>query len=119
MAVSEPGKPETSAGAVLRLAGQPLPLLAFPAETITNRQFQQFDLGRLDRYFLPPTLAPLADGPEVDRLDAIEDDNRSAILPEPVATLDGLPFYLSVKGIGSTVDPFSLRRARTPRTPPS
>lgn len=87
-----------------------MPLFAFPAETITNRNFQRFDLGRLDRYFLPPTLASLADGPEVDVLDAIEDDNRSAILPEPIATLDGLPFYLSVKGVGSTVDPFSLRR---------
>ena len=27
-----------------------------------------------------------------------------------MATLDGLPFYLSVKGVGSAVDPFSLRR---------
>jgi len=99
-----------SFGKDLRLNGHPLPLLAFPAETITNRHFQPFALNGLDRYFLPPTLAPLADGPEVERVDAIEDDNRSAILPEPVASLDGLPFYLSVKGIGSTVDPFSLRR---------
>ena len=93
-----------------RLTGHPLPLLVFPAETITNRNFLKFDLEWLDRYFLPPTLAPLADGPEVDRVDAVEDDNRSAIVPDPVATLDGLPFYLSVKGVGSSVDPFSLRR---------
>ncbi|MGD1100159.1 MAG: hypothetical protein ABR888_07470 [Thermoplasmata archaeon] len=106
----ERGKLGSSDRLPLRLAGHPLPLLAYPAETITNRNFQRFDLGWLDRYFLPPTLTPLADGPEVEVLDAIEDDNRSAILPEPVATLDGLPFYLSVKGVGSTVDPFSLRR---------
>jgi len=87
-----------------------VPLSAFPAETITNRLFQPFDLGALDRYFLPPTLAPLADGPSVGRVEAIEDDNRSAILADPVATLDGIPFYLSVKGVGSTVDPFSMRR---------
>jgi len=104
------GEPVGSVGKDLRLAGHPLPLRAFPAETITNRHFQPFDLKALDRYFLPPTLASLADGPEVDRVEAIEDDNRSAILPDPVATLDGLPFYLSVKGVGSTVDPFSLRR---------
>jgi hypothetical protein len=87
-----------------------LPLLAFPAETITNRNFERYDLGGLDRYFLPPSLVPLADGTEVDVLDAIEDDNRSAIVPDPIASLDGLPFYLSVKGVGSTVDPFSMRR---------
>ena len=110
MAFLGPGGNGTGDGTTLRLSGPPLPLLAFPAETITNRNFQRFDLGRLDRYFLPPTLAPLADGPEVDVLDAIEDDNRSAILPEPVAMLDGLPFYLSVKGVGSMVDPFSMRR---------
>ena len=43
-------------------------------------------------------------------VEAIEDDNRSAILPLPVATLDGLPFYLSIKGVGSNVEPFSHRR---------
>jgi hypothetical protein len=101
-----PGLP----GAAPSLTGHHVPLLAFPAETITNRNFERFDLAGLDRYFLPPTLAPLADGPEDEVLDAIEDDNRSAILPEPIATLDGLPFYLSVKGVGSTVDPFALRR---------
>jgi len=94
----------------VRLAGLPLPLSAFAAETITNRNFQSFDLKRWDRYFLPPALTSLTDASPVETLDAIEDDNRSAIFPEPVATLDGLPFYLSVKGVGSTVDPFSLRR---------
>jgi hypothetical protein len=94
----------------LRLVGNPLPLSTFPAETVTNHNFQGFDLARWDRYFLPPALAALVDAPATQVLDAIEDDNRSAILPEPVATLDGLPFYLSVKGVGSTVDPFSLRR---------
>jgi hypothetical protein len=87
-----------------------VPLSTFPAETVTNRNFREFDLARWDRFFLPPPLTPLVDVPAIEVVDAIEDDNRSAILPEPVATLDGLPFYLSVKGVGSTVDPFSLRR---------
>ncbi len=39
----------------------------------------------------------------------MEDDHRSAILPRPVATLDGLPFYLSVKGVGSSTEPFAER----------
>jgi len=93
-----------------RLAGTPLPLAAFLAETITNRNFRSFDLARWDRFFLPSALAALADGPPLETVDSIEDDNRSAILPTPVATIDGLPFYLSIKGIGSAVDPFSLRR---------
>jgi len=93
-----------------RLSGQPLSLSTYFAETITNRQFAGFDLSRWDRYFLPPALAPLADGTPEEVVEAVEDDNRSAILPEPVASLQGLPFYLSVKGIGSTVEPFSYRR---------
>jgi hypothetical protein len=104
------GAPLGSNGTGRRLAGQPLRLSTFAAETITNRNFRSYELGTWDRYFLPPSLAPLAEGPELEVLDAIEDDNRSAILPDPIATLDGLPFYLSVKGIGSTVDPFSRRR---------
>ncbi|MFZ0890961.1 MAG: hypothetical protein WB778_00560 [Thermoplasmata archaeon] len=54
-------------------------------------------------------MVPLADEAPLGSVDAIADDNRSAILPDPIATLDGTPFYLSVKGIGSGVDPFSLR----------
>ena len=99
---SEPG--------ILRLPGHPLRLSTYAAETLTNRQFARFDLSPWDRYFLPPTIATLTDDPILESVAAIEDDNRSAILPEPAATLDGQPFYLSVKGIGSTVDPFSLRR---------
>jgi hypothetical protein len=93
-----------------RLAGHPLRLSTYAAETITNSRFARFDLASWDRYYLPPTLAALTDGPPLATLAAIEDDNRSAILPEPIALLDGQPFYLSVKGVGSGVDPFSLRR---------
>ena len=94
----------------LRLAGPPVTLGAFAAETITNRQFRSFDLRAWDRYFLPPGLWRLSDAEPIEVREAIEDDNRSAIFPEPAATIDGTPFYLSVKGIGSGVDPFSLRR---------
>jgi hypothetical protein len=105
-----PAPRSPSIGGVPRLAGTSVPLTMYPAETITNRHFQSFDLRRWDCYFLPPALTPLASAPALEVVEAIEDDNRSAILPEPVATVDGLPFYLSVKGVGSGVDPFSLRR---------
>ena len=102
--------PPHAASRGLRLEGHPLNLCAYPAETLTNRNFGGFDLGRWDRYFLPPTLRALTDDPELEVAEAVEDDNRSAIFPDPVATLDGMPFYLSVKGLGSSIDPFSLRR---------
>ena len=97
-----------------RLPGQPIELAAYPAETITNRRFSGFELSRWDRYFLPPALTGLTDEAPAEVVAAVEDDNRSAILPRPVATLDGLPFYLSVKGIGSSVEPFSFRRLDGP-----
>jgi hypothetical protein len=106
---AEPSPPDRAFDP-LRLAGQPLSIGAYPAGTLTNRQFERFDLARWDRFFLPGSLAPLVDAPPAESWDAIEDDNRSAILPDPVVTLDGVPFYLSVKGVGSSIDPFSLRR---------
>ncbi|MCI4324620.1 MAG: hypothetical protein L3K00_01860 [Thermoplasmata archaeon] len=93
----------------IRLEGLPLTLLGFPAETITNRRFPDPALCRWDRIFLSPAMAPLLEDSPVETLEFLEDDNRSAILPDPVATLDGHPMYLSVKGVGSPVDPYSWR----------
>ncbi len=98
-----------------RIEGRALELSEFRAETVTNRQFAGFDLERLDRFFLPDPLLPLVDAPALGRRTFVEDDNRSAIDPTPVATLDGLPFYLSVKGIGSDTEPFSFRPLDRPR----
>jgi hypothetical protein len=105
----EPGRAGGTPGGS-RLTGSPLRLSVYPATTITNRRFTDFELGRWNRCFLPPAVAALMEEPAVEEVNAIEDDNRTAILPEPIATLDGLPFYLSVKGVGSSVDPFSMRR---------
>jgi hypothetical protein len=93
----------------MRLEGTPLPLHAFPAETRTNRAFADFDLARWDVVYLPDSMLGLLDDPPLRQEDFIEDDNRGAMLPDPVVTLDGMPFYLSVKGVGSAVDPFSQR----------
>jgi hypothetical protein len=91
------------------LSGHPLRLSAYPAEAVTNRQFRQFDLARLDCCYLPAAMAPLCDVPPTSSREFLEDDNRGAVSPEPVAHLDGQPFYLSVKGVGSTVEPFSYQ----------
>ena len=85
----------------------PLRLAEYPARTTTNRRFQRFDLSSLDRFYLPPALTGFVDEAPVAVRSFLEDDNRGAIAPEPLASLDGTAFYLSVKGIGSVVDPFA------------
>jgi hypothetical protein len=93
----------------MRLKGLPLRLTGYAAESVTNRRFEGTDVSQLKRFYLPPSLTPLYDGLALESREFIEDDNRAAILPDPVATLDGMDFYLSVKGVGSTVDPYSWR----------
>jgi len=89
--------------------GPPLTLWEYAATTVTNRQFARFDLAELDRFYLPPPMASLVDLEPLARCEFVEDDNRSAIDPTPAATLDGQPFFLSVKGVGSSIDPFAHR----------
>ncbi len=94
----------------MRLPGQPLHLAEYRARTLTNRRFADPTLDALDRFFLPPAMTGLVDEAPLAVREFIEDDNRGAIAPDPVATLDGTAFYLSVKGIGSAAEPFSARR---------
>ena len=91
----------------MQLAGMPVRLAEYPARTWTNRRFAHLDLSPLDRLFLPSALTGLVDTAPLAVRSFLEDDNRGAISPEPVASLDGTAFHLSVKGIGSTVDPFA------------
>ncbi len=78
-------------------------------ERITNSQFSQFDSKELSAVYLPDTMAALLDVKPFEVGQFVEDDNRGAISPSPVATIDGLDFHLSVKGIGSTTAPFSYQ----------
>jgi hypothetical protein len=94
---------------IVRLHGMPLELSAYPGKCITNRQFQSFDLGPLETFYLPRSLTGLLDESPTATQAFIEDDNRGAILPESIATLDGTEFFLSVKGVGSVIDPYSWR----------
>ncbi len=82
-------------------------LAEYPATTETNPQFARVSLGPLDRFYLPAAMTGFADEPPAAVRYWIEDDNRGAVSADPIATLDGTPFHLSVKGIGSTIEPFA------------
>lgn len=91
-----------------RLPGLPLVLDGYPADSVVNHvRYREFGPTGPDLVYLPAAVGVLTDRPAVGRWEFIEDDNRGAIRPEPVAHLDGMPFYLSVKGVGSAVDPYS------------
>ena len=87
----------------------PVSLAEYRARTTTNQRFRHLDLALLDRFFLPPTLTGCIDEAPLAVRTFLEDDNRGAISPEPAAVLDGTAFYLSVKGVGSVIDPFASR----------
>jgi hypothetical protein len=93
----------------VRLTGSPCTLVEYPAATTTNPQFESSNLAGLDRFFLPPAMSGLVDTEALAAREFLEDDHRGAVSPLPVATLDGLGFHLSIKGVGSTFDPFSDR----------
>lgn len=93
----------------MRLTGLPLELASYPARAVTSSRFASLRTPLRDEYFLPRALMPLVDGPPAEVRAFIEDDNRGAILPEPIATIDGDAFYLSVKGVGASVAPYSWR----------
>jgi len=93
----------------MTLAGLPLELAEFPADGVTNRQFQGAIPAELNAFYLPTAMRGLVDGTPRAVRRFIEDDNRGAILPNAVASLDGQPFYLSVKGVGAAVAPYSWR----------
>ncbi len=90
------------------LAGTRVTLSSYAARHVTNRRFEGVDLGSIAQIFLPSPVTELMDGEPTGTRSFLEDDNRGAIDPRPIASYDGLPFYLSIKGIGSTVEPFTL-----------
>jgi hypothetical protein len=93
----------------MRLTGMPVELATYLGECITNRRFANVNLHALDSYYLPNALADLVEEAPTGVQQFIEDDNRGAILPDSVATFDGTDFFLSVKGVGSMIDPYSWR----------
>ena len=92
----------------MKLKGQPLDLNVYEtSEVLTNKYFQDFGLREFERFCLPECMRPFTDLVPMGTKVFVADDNRGAVSVLPCLELDGTDFYLSVKGIGSTTNPFS------------
>ena len=92
----------------MRMKGLPLNLNMYEAdETLTNKHFQEFKMSELDRIHLPESMGPFTNLSPLSTKEFIVDDNRGAVSTSPYLEIDGTDFYLSVKGVGSTTNPFS------------
>ena len=60
-----------------------------------------------ERLYLPESMRPFTDIKPFGTKEFVKDDNRGAVSTLPSLKMDGTDFYLSVKGIGSTTNPFS------------
>jgi hypothetical protein len=91
----------------LKIKGTPISLNAYESSKIRrNKQFPE-PMPDFDHFYLPDSMKDLSIIPPLYRKEFVVDDNRSAVYPKKSATIDGVDFYLSVKGIGSTTNPFS------------
>ncbi len=92
----------------MKLKGSPVDLNSYKvSETITNRHFQEFKMDEFEKIHLPESMKPFTDLNPVATKEFVLDDNRGAVSSLPFLEMDGTDFYLSVKGIGSTTNPFS------------
>ena len=92
----------------MEMLGTRLDLYSYAADGVsTSRHFSTAQ--GFNSIYLPESVIPLMNAESEGKREFVEDDNRGAISPEPVATIDGTEFHLSVKGIGSTTDPFSMQ----------
>src|SRR5208283_1270997 len=93
----------------MKMKGLPVDLNIYETSGAqTNKHFQEFEMPPdFERVYLPDSMKPFTDLSPLGKKEFIVDDNRSVIAPQPSLTMDGMDFYLSVKGIGSTTSPFS------------
>ena len=92
----------------MKLKGLPLNLNIYEAsEVLTNKHFQEFKMPEFERIHLPESMRPFTDITPLGTKEFIVDDNRGAVSTLPSLKMDGTDFYLSIKGIGSTTNPFS------------
>ncbi len=90
------------------MKGLPLNLNMYEAsETLTNKHFQEFNMSEFERICLPESMRPFTDHEPMGTKELVVDDNRGAVSSSPYLEMDGTDFYLSIKGIGSTTNPFS------------
>lgn len=94
----------------MHLLGKNITLYRYKAEAaLKNEMLQDLDEPEICSIYIPDSMVPFIHNNPEEKIDFIEDDNRSAILPDPFVSIGGIRYYLSVKGIGSTTDPFSMR----------
>src|SRR5881397_3651654 len=92
----------------MKMKGLPLNLNAYEAsETLTNKHFREFKMSEFENIYLPDSMGPFTDLIPRGTKEFVVDDNRGAVSTSPYLEIDGTDFYLSVKGIGSTTNPFS------------
>jgi hypothetical protein len=92
----------------MKMKGLPITLDAYEAPQVrTNRHFQEFKIPEFEKIYLPESMRPFTDLSPSGTKGFIIDDNRGAVSTSPSLTIDGTDFYFSVKGIGSTTNPFS------------
>ena len=98
----------------MKIKGTPININAYEAsKTRKNKHFNEFDMPKnFERVHLPDSMKAFNAVPPLYCEEFIVDDNRSAIDPNHSISIDGLDFYLSVKGIGSTTNPFSRQLLR-------
>jgi hypothetical protein len=90
------------------MRGLPVSLNAFESSQVrTNLHFTGFKMPDFEKVYLPDSMLPFTDSRPLSQKEFIVDDNRGAISPSPSVSIDGIDFFLSVKGIGSTTNPFS------------
>ena len=98
----------TKCGLPMKLKGLPLTLDTYEAsEFLTNKHFKEFKVPDFEKIYVPESMRPFLDVTPSGSKEFIVDDNRGAVATLPFVKLDGTDFYLSVKGIGSTTNPFS------------
>ncbi len=98
----------SAVGFELKMKGLPLNLNSYEApEVLTNKHFQEFKMPEFERFYMPESMGLFTNLNPVSANEFIVDDNRGAISSSPALTMDGTNFYLSVKGVGSTTNPFS------------
>ena len=92
----------------MKLKGSPINLNTYKvSEMLTNRHFHEFKMDEFEKIHLPESLKPFTDLNPLGTKEFVQDDNRGAVSTLPSLKMDGTDFYLSVKGIGSTTNPFS------------
>jgi len=65
-----------------------------------------------DHVYLPESMKSFSAVSPLHSKEFVVDDNRSVVGPKPSLSIDDLDFYLSVKGVGSTTNPFSRQLLR-------